>query len=112
MTDNITTQAEFDALVAEHLALLIYVTSPDCSVCTVLKPKLINMLNSDFPLLKLVTIDSARAPELAAQLGVFSSPTVILVLDGREYLRQAGTFSMAMLNDRLLRPYTLFLSEE
>lgn len=112
MIEDIRTRSEYEALVAQHLAVLVYVTSPECSVCSALKPKLMNLLSADFPLLKMACIDSAAAPELAAQLGVFSAPTLLLILDGREYLRQAGTFSMALLRDRLLRPYSLFLGEE
>lgn len=99
---------EFHAFVRSHGAAAVYFSGPDCHVCTALKPKLLELLDSDFPALTVVEVDCSVAPELAAQLTVFAIPTLIVFFDGAECLRKTRSFSLVELADELQRLYSLF----
>ncbi len=99
---------ELNGFLQQHPAAAVYFSGPDCGVCKVLKPKLLTLLQAQFPALALAEVDCAAAPELAAQQTVFSIPTLVVYFDGSELLRKARNFSPAQLADELERPYALF----
>jgi thiol-disulfide isomerase/thioredoxin len=84
---------------------------PDCGVCKVLKPKLAAMLTERFPAVGLAQVNCAAAPALAAEMGVFAVPTLILFTDGRESLRRSRSFGLEELAAALERPYGMLFGE-
>lgn len=99
-----------DALTAvrgDEIGALVLFTSPDCSVCRVIRPLLAELVSERFPRLQFATVDAGDHPELAAQEGIFSFPTVIAYLDGRETLRRSRSFGIGEIADALDRPYHL-----
>ncbi len=95
----------------QQRAAAVYFSGPDCAVCHVLKPKVFAALGRDFPRLALAEVDSAAAPEVAAQCGVFAVPTLIVYFEGEELVRKVRNFSPAQLADELQRPYALFFGD-
>lgn len=98
----------FRALLDEQDAVFAWFGGDHCNVCQVLRPQVFAMLEEAFPLLTLAYIDTARAAELAAQMGVFTIPSMIAYFDGRETLRRERNVSLGDLRTGLRRPYSLF----
>ncbi len=111
MPTELTERAAVDALVRDYPICILYFTTPDCGVCTVLRPKLERMLAARFPAIGLGVVDCAAAPALAAQLQVFAVPTLVVFIDGREGLRKSRVFALEALADALARPYGLLTGD-
>lgn len=100
-------QSEFSEFLVTHLLCAVYFSGPDCGVCEVLKPRLFETLSGRFPELALGEVDCVRSPELAAQQLVFTIPTLVVYVEGRENLRKVRAFSPAELVQELERPYAV-----
>jgi len=112
MTLTILRLAEFNALLADNAAVLIHFTSPDCSVCGALRPRLQALLESEFPRVAFAEVDCQAAPEVAAQQQVFAVPTLLLFLQGRESQRWVRNLHLAELREALVRPYPMLFGDE
>lgn len=102
---------EFELLLAESDAVLAYFSTETCSVCHVLKPKVVEMISESFPQMKMVYIESDKLPELAAQNRVFTAPTVVVFFAGRETIRKSRAFGVDELRSEIERPYSLMFEE-
>lgn len=100
--------AELQRRIAEEPALMVWVSGPDCGVCHALRPKIESLLDAEFPRIAKLHIDAAAAPEIAAQLRIFSIPAALFFFDGREAVRFVRNFGPAQVRDALDRPYGLF----
>ncbi len=105
--EKIQSIPEFDQVLLENDAVLAYFSTEICSVCKVLKPKVIEMISESFPQVKLVFIESDKLPELAAQNRVFAAPTVIIFFAGRETIRKSRAFGVDELKSEIQRPHSL-----
>ena len=105
--DPINSIPEFNLILAENDAVLAYFSTETCSVCHVLKPKVIEMVSEAFPKMKMVFIESDKLPELAAQNRVFTAPTVVVFFAGRETIRKSRAFGVDELRSEIQRPYSL-----
>lgn len=104
---DIGSQEQFDAFVQQHPATAVWFSAPDCNVCHALFPKVVELLQQEFPRLQLARVDCAEAKALAAAQSVFSIPTLVLCFDGREGQRLVRNFSLGQVRDALARPYQL-----
>ena len=78
---------------------LLYFTTPDCGVCKVLYPRLLSEIKDlNFPLLK---IDASKFSELSGQYLVFAVPTVLIIHQQKEVLRESRYIDFAKIS-RLL----------
>lgn len=111
MPRDLSDSAALAGFLREHPICAIYFTTPDCGVCRVLKPKLARMLAERFPRVGFAQVDCAASPALAADMGVFAVPTLILFTEGRESLRRSRSFSLEDLASALERPYGLLYGE-
>jgi len=105
--ESIHSITEFDLILAENDAVLAYFSTEACSVCRVLKPKVIDMVSESFPKMKMIFVESDKLPELAAQNRVFTAPTVVVFFVGRETIRKSRAFGMDELSSEIQRPYSL-----
>lgn len=110
MYQTIQNLEEYQALVVNEPALLVYYSTEECQVCKVLKPKVGEMIRQHFPKVKLAYVNLNESPELAAQNRIFVVPTLQVILDGHEYIRKSRSFSIHELQDQLARPYQLMFS--
>lgn len=107
MSQTLASEAEFTGFIQRHQICSVYFSGPDCTVCKTLKPKLFEMLNDRFPAVAIGEVDCAVSPQLAAQQVVFSIPTMIIYIEGREAIRKVRSFSPSELALELERPYTM-----
>jgi thioredoxin-like negative regulator of GroEL len=101
---------EFLKLKNEEPALLAYFSTEICNVCKVLKPKVSEMVQNEFPKIKLIYIKSDKLPELAAQNQVFAAPTILVFFEGKEYIRKSRNIGIGELQSEIERPYSMIFS--
>ena len=101
---------EFLKLKNEEPALLAYFSTEICNVCKVLKPKVSELVQNEFPKIKLIYIKSDELPELAAQNQVFAAPTILVFFEGKEYIRKSRNIGISELQREIERPYSMFFS--
>lgn len=92
-------------------AVAIWFSAPGCGVCSVLRPRIKALFEKEFPRVRWLDLDTAAKPAMAAQHRVFTIPTLLVFLDGREFLRRARNFSPAEVRDALERPYGLLFGD-
>lgn len=107
---NITSNKELKEFISDNEGVVLYFSTPQCNVCKVLKPKLIELLNDKFPLMKFSYIDCDQYKELAAKYNVFVVPTILFLIKGKEFIRKSRNVSLAQLEEEIIRPYSLFFN--
>lgn len=108
MQTDIYNTEEFNSFTNSNSGSVVYFSTPDCNVCKVLKPKLIELLENNFPKMNFAYVNVADAKELAAQMNVFSVPTILFFFEGKEYIRKARFVNLEDLSAELNRIYSLF----
>lgn len=88
-------------------AICFYLSTPQCNVCKVLKPKVMEMLENEFPKMEFNYIDLDEAKEIAGQLSVFSVPTILIYFDGKETIRASRNVNIEVLRDQINRYYKM-----
>ncbi len=101
---------KMENMIPEETATCYYFKGFNCSVCTVLEPKVAELMRTRFPKINYRLIEPDTAPELAARMHVFSAPTILVLLDGKEILRKGKTLSIPEFENELQRYYDLFFS--
>ena len=92
-------------------ATAVYFKGERCSVCSVLEPKIKALLESEFPKFTFISVPESEAQnELSAQLRVFNVPTLVLFLEGKEFLRTGKNTSIIELAQQIERPYHICFS--
>ena len=102
---------EFLELKDNAEALLAYFSTEACNVCKVLKPKVAELIQSEFPKIRTIYIQSDKLPELAVQNRVFAAPTILIFFDGREFIRKSRNIGIGELQQEIERPYSMMFSE-
>ena len=93
-----------------ELAVGLYFSAPTCNVCHALKPKLLDAFTINFSQLNIISIDISDTPEIASHFGVFSIPTLLIYLDGKEFLRKSRHMSVDQVVAEIKRPYDMMTS--
>ncbi len=88
-------------------ALLAYFSTEACNVCKVLKPKVMQMLDDEFPEMQMAYVKSDVLPEIAGQNSVFAAPTIIVFFDGRETIRKSRAIGIGELQQEISRYYSM-----
>jgi thiol-disulfide isomerase/thioredoxin len=98
----------FEALqeiIRSEMGVLLYFSGENCTVCHALRPKFKELFDTQFPLIRQIYLDAHENPEISAHFQVFSVPTMIVFLDGREFVREGRAVSLHKLTEQLKRPY-------
>ncbi len=98
---------QFERFIAASPLAAVYFSGPDCAVCEALRPKLLSLFRERFPALAVGVVDCGRHSALAAQQRVFSVPTLLIFMDGREASRYVRAFSPSEVERDLARPYSI-----
>lgn len=97
-------------IINENLAVMLYFSAPTCNVCHALKPKLLEAIDANFKEFEIVSVDVSLEQEVAAHFSVFAIPTVLVFLDGREFLRKSRHMSIDDVVREIQRPYEIMMS--
>ena len=96
--------------IKENLAVMLYFSAPTCNVCHALKPKLLEAIDKNFKEFTVISIDTSIEQEIAAHFSVFAIPTVLIFLDGKEFLRKSRHMSVDEVIREIKRPYEIMMS--
>ena len=96
--------------IKENLAVMVYFSAPTCNVCHALKPKLLDALKSNFKEFKVESVDISTEEDIAPHFGVFAIPTILVFLDGKEFLRKSRNMSVDEVIREIKRPYEIMTS--
>jgi len=107
MENEFTTISQLEDHIGNEMASIIYFYNDHCAPCISLRPKVIKLVEEEFPEIKLAFVNSEKFPELPARFNVFSNPTIILFFDGKEYRRESKYISIPQLSAEIERPYQL-----
>lgn len=98
---------EFKSFIENNPAVCFYLSTPVCNVCKVLKPKVIKLIEQEFPQMKFIYIDLDKAKEISGQLSVFTVPTIIIYFEGKELIRASRNISLEQLEKQIKRYYQI-----
>lgn len=96
--------------IKENLAVMVYFSAPTCNVCHALKPKLLEAIDSNFKEFMVESVDISVEEDIAPHFGVFAIPTVLIFLDGKEFLRKSRHMSVNEVIKEIQRPYEIMTS--
>ncbi len=91
-------------------AVALYFSAPSCNVCHALKPKLMKAFEENFKELEVISVDVSQEQAVAAHFSVFAIPTLIVFLDGREFVRKTRHMSVDEVVAEIARPYEIMFS--
>lgn len=101
------TLEDIQHLIASEMGVALYFSAPNCGICVALKPKIMHMISHRFPTIKFEEIASVLNPEITGHFSVFSTPTLLVFFDGKEFSRNVRNMSLLELEEKLKRPYNL-----
>ena len=104
------TAEAIDQRLRSELAIALYFSAPTCNVCHALKPKLLAAFEENFPQLQVISIDISENPKIASHFSVFAIPTLLVFLDGKEFLRKSRHMSVGEVVNEIKRPYDMMTS--
>jgi len=101
---------EIQNIIKSEVGVLLYFSGENCNVCHALRPKFKELFDKEFPKIKQIYLDAHENPQISANFQVFSVPTMLVFLDGKEFIREGRAVSMHQLQQKLQRPYEIMLS--
>ena len=101
------TLEELQNTIRSEVGVLLYFSGENCNVCHALRPKFKELFDKEFPQITQIYLDAHENPEISAHFQVFSVPTMIVFLDGREFIREGRAVSMHKMQEQLSRPYNM-----
>ena len=99
---HLTNMNDIEQTIAENRTCLFYIKAPDCGVCNVMLDK-VGRLAAAYPLLASFFTDITEEPLIAGRFLVYSGPTVLLMLDGKEVYRGSQFIDMEELERRIIQ---------
>jgi len=111
MISTVNSYEEFQEILQQEPAALMYFSHEECNVCKVLKPKVAELITEEFPKVKLFYVDIKETPVISGQERIFTVPTIIVYLEGKEYIRKSRSIGLDELRRDIERPYQLLFEE-
>jgi len=106
MDNEIGTLEELQSEIADKAAVLAYFYNDNCAPCLSLRPKVIEMVEKNFPKLELKFVNSDKR-EIPANYGVYDNPTLLVFFDRKEYIRVSKYVSTHQLAEQIQRYYDM-----
>ena len=102
---KIDNKEELNNFLKTNSAVLLYFSGKACSVCHVLRPKIEDSLQKNFPLIKPILVEDSL--EISTHFTVFSNPTIIVFFEGKEFKRYGRNISLDIFNSEINRVYEM-----
>lgn len=96
---------EIENLRIQKKSFFVYFSSPNCGVCSVLLPKLVELFEAKFPYIHQFEVDTAKHENINAQYSIFTNPSIIVFINGDEVFRQARIINLALAEETINRVY-------
>lgn len=88
-------------------AVMLYFKNDHCAPCIVLRPKVQELIKTEFPKMELIIVDSVQNPTLTGEYHVFANPTLLVFFEGKEYIRKSKYVSIPELQEEISRLYKM-----
>ncbi len=92
----------FNQLLNQYPVVIGYFSTESCNVCKVLRPQ-VRQICQQFEDVHFEYVDIEKAPELRGQFLVFSVPTIIIFVQGKEHKRLNRYMSLQDFENELAR---------
>ena len=99
---HLTNIRDIEQTMEDHLLCLFFIKAPDCGVCNVMLDK-VGRLADTFASLCSFYTDIVEEPQIAGRFLVYSGPTVLILLDGKEVFRSSQFIDMEELESNINR---------
>ena len=99
---HLTSIKDIELATAVHRLCLFFIKAPDCGVCNVMLDK-VGRMAEHHPLLDAFYTDIIEEPLIAGRFLVYSGPTVLLLMDGKEIYRGSQFIDMEELEQTINR---------
>ena len=106
---HLTTIADIEQTLEDNRLCLFFIKTPDCGVCNVMLDK-VGKLAESFSSLCSYYTDISEEPLIAGRFLVYSGPTVLLMMEGKEVYRGVQFINLEELKQTISR--YLALSKE
>ena len=93
---------DIEQTIADNRLCLFYIKAPDCGVCNVMLDKVMRLADL-FPSLTSFYTDITEEPLIVGQFLVYSGPTVLLLMNGKEVYRGSQFIDMEELEYNIKR---------
>lgn len=90
----------------DNIFNLYYISHENCNVCKMLLPKIEDVLKK-YDKISSKYIDILEFPELKGRLSVFTVPTIIVNIEGKETIRESRYISVNQFEEKIERYYKM-----
>jgi len=104
---TVHTKEEFLNLIKENRGVLFYFSTTSCAVGETLEPKVKNLVAKKYQKIIFCSIDMNASPELCASHQIFVEPSILLFIDGKEFIRLSRNIGLVPLEKSISRIYQL-----
>lgn len=105
--NELTTLKMIEEFLENHELSFLYVSTPECSTCHAILPKLRELLEP-YPLIHLGHIDASQVKEVAEKFLILTAPIMLLMIDQKEYLREDRFVRFDRLKEKLEQIYGMY----
>ena len=98
--NHLTNITDIEQVINKNRLCLFYIKAPDCGVCNVMHSK-VERLVEDYPQLLSFYTDITEEPLIASRFLVYSGPTVLLILEGKEVYRSSRFINLDELDRKI-----------
>lgn len=99
---HLTNIRDIEQTLEDNRLCLFFIKAADCGVCDVMLDR-VGRLADSRPTLCSFFADICEEPLIAGRFLVFSGPTVLLLMDGKEIYRGSGFINMEELEQKINR---------
>ncbi|KLU54432.1 thioredoxin [Paenibacillus sp. VT-400] len=100
-----------EEVIQQHELVFLYVSRPECSVCHALLPKIRALLES-YPSIYLGHINANDVEEVASKFLIFTVPTLIMLVEQKEYIRADRFVRLERLEEQLQQIHSMYIQDE
>ena len=104
---EINSKEEILDILKNSKAVMLYFAATNCGVCEVLKPKIEDEVSKNFSQMKQYFINSNQNLDITSHFNIFSSPTILVFFEGKEFKRYGRNISLDIFNSELKRLYEM-----
>ena len=104
--EHLTTIQDIEQTLKNNHLCLFYIKAPDCGVCNVMLDKVERLADSYTSLCSFYT-DIREEPLIAGRFLVYSGPTVLLLMEGKEIYRASQFINLEELEHIIIRNLNL-----
>ena len=94
--------SSIESFIKSNNKCLIYFSSPSCSVCKSLLPK-IKKLIKNYESIKMAYVNIKDVPAVGGKYSIFTMPTILFFINGKETLRESRFISIPDLKSKIER---------